>query len=256
MSLEAPMARPPDGWDLSHLDVDMRTTKFDLYLEMNALPDGLGGRFVYATDLFSVDTIARMAGHYAALLAAVAEDPTRTLSALPMLDPAERRRVLVDWAKAPDAYPDPATVHGVFEAQAARAPDAIAVLDDTTRMTYAELDARASALARHLRTLGVERDVVVGLHAGRSPAMVAAMLGVLKAGGAYLPLDPTQPVGRLAFMAEDAGCRVVVADRGVPPVEFRGVAHTVWLDQIRPGEREPSADLATDALGYGKYNSR
>src|SRR5205807_2196184 len=81
------------------------------------------------------------------------------------------------------------------------------------------------------------RDVVVGLHAGRSPAMVAAMLGVLKAGGAYLPLDPTQPAGRLALMAEDAACRIVVADRGAPPVEFRGVAHTVWLDEIRPGER-------------------
>ena len=255
MSLEAPMARPPDGWDLSHLDVDMRTTKFDLYLEMNARPDGLGGRFVYATDLFSVDTIARMAGHYAALLAAVAEDPTRTLSALPMLDPAERRRVLVDWAKAPDAYPDPATVHGVFEAQAARAPDAIAVLDDTTRMTYAELDARASALARRLRTLGVERDVVVGLHAGRSPALVAAMLGVLKAGGAYLPLEPTQPGERLALMAEDAGCRILVADRGAPPVDFRGIVHTVWLDEIVPREREHGADVDPDALAYVMYTS-
>src|SRR5207249_5582570 len=255
MSLEAPMARPPDGWDLSHLDVDMRTTKFDLYLEMNARPDGLSGRFVYATDLFSADTIARMAGHYTNLLTAIIEDPRRTLSALPMLAAPERRRLLVDWTKAPDAYPDPATVHGVFEAQAARTPDAVALLDDATRLTYAELDARASALARRLRALGVKRDVVVGLHAGRSPAMVAAMLGVLKAGGAYLPLDPTQPVGRLAFMAEDAGCRVVAADRGVPPVEFRGVAHTVWLDEIRPGAREPGADVDPDALAYVMYTS-
>ncbi|HEY3098592.1 MAG TPA: amino acid adenylation domain-containing protein, partial [Methylomirabilota bacterium] len=255
MSLEAPMVRPPDGWDLSHLDVDMRTTKFDLYLEMNARPDGLGGRLVYATDLFSPDTIARMASHYATLLAGVAEDPTRTLSALPMLDPAERRLVLVDWAKAADAYPDPATVHGVFEAQAARTPDAIAVLDDATRMTYAELDARASALARRLRSLGVERDVVVGVHAGRSPALVAAMLGVLKAGGAYLPLEPTQPGERLALMAEDAACRILVADRGAPPVDFRGISHTVWLDEIVPGERQRGADVDTDALAYVMYTS-
>src|SRR2546423_7417614 len=85
--------------------------------------------------------------------------------------------------------------------------------------------------------------------------MVAGMLGVLKAGGAYLPLDPTQPVGRLAFMAEDAGCRVVVADRGVPPVEFGGVAHQVWLDEITPGAREPGADVDPDALAYVMYTS-
>src|SRR5205814_9231091 len=129
-----------------------------LYLEMNDRPDGLCGSIVYASDLFSPETITRMAGHYANLLAAVCEDPNRTLSTLPMLEAAERRRLLVDWAKAPDAYPDPAPVHGLFEAHAARTPDAIALIDDTTRLTYAELDARASALARRLRTLGVSRD--------------------------------------------------------------------------------------------------
>jgi amino acid adenylation domain-containing protein len=255
MSLEAPMARLPDGWDLSHLDVDTRTTKFDLYLEMNARPDGLGGRLVYSTDLFRPETIARMAGHYTNLLAAVAEDPTRPLSALPMLEPAERRHLLVDWAVAPAAYPDPATVHGVFEAQAARTPDAIALVDDTTRWSYAELDARASALARRLRALGVRRDVIVGIHAERSPAMVAAMLGVLKAGGAYLPLDPAQPAGRLALMAEDAACRVVVADRKAAPVDFGGVTHQLWLDEIIPGAPERGADVDPDALAYVMYTS-
>jgi len=98
---------PAEGWDLCHLDVEMRTTKFDLYLEMNARPDGLGGRFVYATDLFSRETVARMAGHYANLLAAVVADPTRSLSALPMLGADERRRLLVDWAKAPTRIPIP-----------------------------------------------------------------------------------------------------------------------------------------------------
>jgi amino acid adenylation domain-containing protein len=255
MSLEAPMARLPEGWDLSHLDIDTRTTKCDLYLEMNARPDGLGGRFVYATDLFGPATIARMARHYANLLAAVAEDPTRPLSALPMLDGDERRRLLVDWARAPDAYPDPATVHGLFEAQAARAPDATALLDDATRVTYAQLDARASALARRLRALGVERDVVVGVHAGRSPALVVAMLGVLKAGGAYLPLDPAQPAERLAFMAQDAACRILVADRDAPRVDFRGIAHTLWLDEIALGERELGVAVDPDALAYVMYTS-
>jgi amino acid adenylation domain-containing protein len=255
MSLEAPMARLPDGWDLRHLDVDMRTTKFDLYLELNARPDGLGGRFIYSTDLFEAETIARMTSHYANILAAIVEDPSRRLSALPMLDASERRRLLVDWAKVPAAYPDPATVHGVVAAHAARTPDAIAVVDDSTRMTYAELDARASALSRQLRAFGVPRDTIVGIHAGRSPGMVAAMLGVLKAGGAYLPLDPTQPVSRLAFMAEDAGCRIVVADRRVPRVDFGRVDHIVWLDDITPGQHDDGAEVDPDALAYVMYTS-
>jgi amino acid adenylation domain-containing protein len=253
MSLEAPMARPPDGWDLSHLDVDMRTTKFDLYLEMNARPDGLGGRFVYATDLFSADTIARMAGHYAALLAAVAEDPTRTLSALPMLDPAERRRVLVDWAKAPDAYPDPATVHGVFEAQATRTPDATALICGDARISYRELDARASAIARRLRELDIGRDAIVAVLTERTPVQVAALLGVLKAGAAYLPLDPAHPTERLTMMLEDADARVVLTDRAGPAA--LGNATSIALDTIAPGDAEPGVDVGPDALAYVMYTS-
>src|SRR5262249_26480075 len=151
MSLEAPLARLPEGWDLWHLDVHTETSKFDLYLEMNDRPDRLVGSFVYAKDLFASDTIARMAGHYANVLAAVVEDPTRQLSALPMLDTAERHRLLVDWAQTPAAYPDPATVHGVFEAQAARTPDVTALIFGDERLTYRELDARASGIARRLR---------------------------------------------------------------------------------------------------------
>jgi len=252
MSLEAPMARLPEGWDLCHLDVDTRTTKFDLYLEMNARPDGLGGRFVYATDLFAPETIARMAGHYANLLAAVGEDPTRSLSALPMLDAAERRRVLVDWAQAPDAYPDPATVHGVFEAQAARTPDATALIFGDARLTYRELDARASAVARRLRALGVGADAVVAVLADRAPAQVAAMLGVLKAGSAYLPLDPAHPTNRLALMIQDAGARVMLTDRATPPLP--GV-QTVALDEIAPGEPEAGIEVGPDALAYVMYTS-
>jgi amino acid adenylation domain-containing protein len=255
MALEAPLADLPEGWDLSHLDVDTGTTKFDLYLELNARPDGLSGRVVYATDLFDADTIARLARHYANLLAAVAENPARPVSTLPMLDPEERRRLLVDWARPPAAYPDPATVHGVFEAQAARAPDAVALVDDATCWSYAEVDARASALARRLRALGVERDAVVGLRAGRAPALVVAMLGVLKAGGAYLPLDPGQPAERLALLARDAACRVVIAERGASRAELPGVEHVLWLDEHVPGAPEPGVDVGPDAVAYVMYTS-
>jgi len=253
MSLEAPMARLPEGWDLWHLDVHPGTSKFDLYLEMNDRPDGLVGCLVYATDLFGRDTIARMAGHYANLLAAAVEDPTRSLSALPMLNAAERHRLLVDWAQAPGAYPDPATVHGVFEAQAARTPDATALIFDDARLTYRELDARASAIARRLRALDVGCDAVVAVLTQRTPTQVAALLGVLKAGGAYLPLDPTHPAQRLTMMIQDAGARVMLTDRVAFP-SLPGV-QIVALDTIEPGEPEAGVDVGLDALAYVMYTS-
>src|SRR5262249_34130684 len=161
--------------------------------------------FVYASDLFAAETIARMAAHYANLLTAIVDDPARPISALPMLEPAERDRLLIDWAQAPGAYPDPATVHGVFEAPARRAPEArareaTALIFGDEQLTYRDLDARASAIAHRLRALEVGRDAVVAVLTERTPSQVAALLGVLKAGGAYLPLDPTHPAQRLRTM--------------------------------------------------------
>ena len=248
MSLEAPLARLPEGWDLWHLDTHTETSKFDLYLEMNDRPDGLVGCLVYAKDLFTPETIARMAGHYTNLLAAVVDDPTRPLSALPMLSAAERHRLLVDWGQAPGAYPDPATVHGVFEAQAALTPDAPALMFGDTRLTYRDLDARASAVARRLRALDVDRDAIVAVLAHRTPAQVAALLGVLKAGGAYLPLDPAHPAERLRLMIQDAGVRVMLTDRPALPA-VPGV-HILGLDTIEPGEPEAGVDVGPDALAY------
>ena len=249
MSLEAPLARLPEGWDLWHLDTHTETSKFDLYLEMNDRPDGLVGCLVYAKDLFTPETIARMAGHYTNLLAAVVDDPTRSLSALPMLSAAERHRLLVDWGQAPGAYPDPATVHGVFEAQAALTPDAPALLYGDTRLTYRDLDGRASAIARRLRALDVGCDAVVAVLAQRTPAQVTALLGVLKAGGAYLPLDPAHPEDRLTMMIEDAGARVMLTDRTALLPALPGV-EILALDTIEPGAPEAGVDVDPDALAY------
>jgi len=253
MSLEAPLARLPDGWDLWHLDVHTGTSKFDLYLEMNDRPDRLVGSFVYASDLFAPETVARMASHYANLLTAVVDDPTRPISTLPMLEPAERDRLLIEWAQAPGAYPDPATVHGVFEAQAARTPDATALIFGDEVLTYRDLDARASAIARRLRALDVGRDAVVAVLTTRTPAQAAALLGVLKAGGAYLPLDPAHPAQRLQTMIMDAGAGVLLTDRSTVPT-VAGV-QTVALDTIVAGDPEAGIDVGPDALAYVMYTS-
>src|SRR5262249_21947090 len=126
-----------------------------------------------------------------------------------LLPEAERRRMLVDW-NATRAEIPARTVHRLIEAQAARTPDATALISGKTHWTFAELNRRANQLARHLRRLGVGPDAPVGLAVERPAEMVAGMLGVLKAGGAYLPLDPSYPRDRLRFMLEDSGARVLL----------------------------------------------
>ena len=210
-SLEAPRAAVPEGWDAGHLDVDTGTSKFDLYLELDERPEAIVGRIVYRTDLFEPATIERLARHYERVLESAVADPRRTISALTLLDEAERRQILA-WSTAPAPYPDTATVHGLFEAQAARAPGAVALVAGDHRVSYAELDRRADRLAARLRRRRVGPDVPVGVYLERSIDVVVAFLGILKAGGAYVPLDPGYPAERLRFMLSEAGATIAVTN--------------------------------------------
>ncbi|WP_345130507.1 amino acid adenylation domain-containing protein, partial [Dactylosporangium darangshiense] len=161
----------------------------------------------YRADLLDESTVGRLCGHLTTLLGA---DPDRHLSELPMLTAVERHQVLVEWN---DTDAPPATVAGVHElveAQVRRTPDAIAVSCADRSLTYAELEARANRLARHLRRLGVGPEVVVGMALERGLDMVVGLLAIWKAGGAYLPLDPDYPADRLAYMVEDSGASVVL----------------------------------------------
>jgi amino acid adenylation domain-containing protein len=253
-ALEAPMAPLPGGWDLRHLDVETGAAKFDLYLEMHDRPDGLGGQFLYAADLFEPATVARMARHYENILAAVVDDPGLRLSGVPMLDQPELRQVLVEFAQAPAAYPEHATVHGLVAGQAARTPEAVALVAGDRRLTYGALQARAAGLAARLRALGVGPGDVVAVHAERSLEMVVGYLAVLQAGGAYLPLDPSLPTRRVAGMLQDAGARIALASRRAPSGALAGVAHTLWLDEASAGNA-PDAAVGPDARAYVMFTS-
>ena len=240
-SLEPPLPPLPPAWRLTQLDVETGTAKFDLYLELDDRPEGMIGRFLYRTDLFEPATIARMAGHFRSLVDAIVADPDRRLSALPLLTPAERQQLLVEWNDTTTPYPSDSTVHQVFEARAAQAPDAIALVHGDEQVTYGELNARANRVAHRLRALGVGPDAVVGVCLERSPDLVVAFLGILKAGGAYVPLDPLDPPDRLAFMLADAGAAAVLTHRthldGLP----RGECLAICLD----ADRRRSAPRAT-----------
>ena len=189
---------------LQTAQLDGASAKFDLTLTFTPQGEQLGAAFEYATDLFDAATVARMAGHFTRLLEAIVADPARPVGGLAMLDASERRQLLVDWNDTARPYPQGQTIHQLFEAQAARAPAATALVCGGAALTYAELNAQANRLAHHLRARGVGPDVLVGLCVERCFDMVVGLLAILKAGGAYVPLDPAYPQQRLAYMLEDA----------------------------------------------------
>ncbi|MGI9628538.1 MAG: non-ribosomal peptide synthetase, partial [Longimicrobiales bacterium] len=190
------------------------TSKFDLTLELKETADGLEGWFEYSTDLFDPSTIDRLVPQFTTLLEGMVAAPETGTSKLPLLPAEERQRVLVDWNRTGHDYPNE-PVHDLFTAQAGRTPNQVAVEMGGRQLTYSELDRRSNQVARVLRSLGVEKDVRVGLCTERSVDMLTALLGIMKAGGAYVPLDPSFPADRLSFMAEDAGLSVLVTESGL-----------------------------------------
>ncbi|HLL45425.1 MAG TPA: amino acid adenylation domain-containing protein, partial [Longimicrobiaceae bacterium] len=180
-----------------------RVIKFDLDLTFQDAGATLTGTLTYRAALFEAQTVTRMAAHLETLLEAMVADPARRLSDVSLLRAAERARLLEEWNPAPAEHPY-APVHELFAGQAARRPDAVAVVFGEESLAYAELDRRADLLAHHLASLGVRRNHRVGICVQRGLEMVVGILGVLKAGAAYVPLDPALPPERLAFMLADA----------------------------------------------------
>ena len=212
---------PPAEWALQGLEVrpldgiGSESAKFDLSIGLTDTAGRLSGYLEYATDLFDAATIERMAGHWRALLEGIVADPETPVGELALLTPAERRQLLVEWNDTAADYPRDRCIHQLFEAQAARTPDRVAVLLDDQQLTYAELDARANQLAHYLRGKGVGPDVLVGICMERSLDMVVGLLGILKAGGAYVPLDPRYPEERLRFILEDTGLTILLTHRSL-----------------------------------------
>ncbi|HEX8276908.1 MAG TPA: amino acid adenylation domain-containing protein [Longimicrobiaceae bacterium] len=181
-----------------------------------------------------------VAGWYARALAAAAGDPDARYDAFSPLSARERKRVLEEWNDTRAPFPSNRCVHELFEAQAARTPLRVAVSSAAGSLTYAELDARANDVAALLRARGVVPDARVGICLPRTPEMVAAVLGVLKAGGAYLPLDPAYPPDRLRYMLEDSGVRVVLAGAATAAKLPAFAGETVALDTPHPPAPSPT----------------
>jgi amino acid adenylation domain-containing protein len=231
----------PAGLELRVEKIDLPAAKFDLNFFAEVRPDGLWIELAYASDLFDPATISRMLEHYGRLLAGAAADPGLPLCRLPLLSEQERQRELVE-------LNDTATelaggcLHELFEAQARRVPEATAAVLDAERISYRELNARADALARRLIGLGVGPERLVGVSMQPSIDRLVALLGILKAGGGYLPLDPALPEQRLSFMLADAAAPVVITDPAsrpsLPPTDavLLEVAAAEPVDSATAGE--------------------
>ncbi|WP_445234360.1 amino acid adenylation domain-containing protein, partial [Duganella rhizosphaerae] len=199
------------GLTLAPVELPHATAQFDLSLHLGDNGQTLGGHLEYATALFERDSIERLAGYWLTLLAAMVADDTQRVAALPLLDPQQRRQLLAGFNDTAAAYPRDQLLHQLFEAQATAQPDAIALECDGERLGYAELNRRANQLAHHLLAMGVGPDDRVAICVERGIAMVVAVLGVLKAGAAYVPLDPAYPAERLAYMLDDSAPKAVLS---------------------------------------------
>ena len=202
-----------DGTNVSTVQVDTGTAKFDLTLSMLDQGQGLAAWIEYSVDLFDRTTIERMLGHLRTLLAGIVTDPEQPISKLPLLTEAERHQLLVDWNATHRDCSKDRCIHELFEEQVTRTPEAMAVVYGDQHLTYHHLNARANRLAHYLRKCGVGPEVMVGICLESSVEMVLGLLGVLKAGGAYVPLDPSYPMERLAYLLKDSRASVVLTSK-------------------------------------------
>ncbi|MFE5039416.1 amino acid adenylation domain-containing protein [Streptomyces sp. NPDC056683] len=242
--------------------------KFDLDVSLaeafdsQGAPAGLRGAVIAAADLFDAGTAGRLTGWLLRVLEVIAEEPQTRLAAVELPDPAERRQVIEDWNRTARATA-PATVPQLFAAQAARTPAATALAGDGFALSYAELDARADRLARLLADQGVGRGSLVAVAMERSAELVVALLAVLKAGGAYLPVDPQYPAERIEFMLRDAAPALVltVADTAatLPPAAPARLVlddpETVRALTDRSGTGPAVAGASPDDAAYAIYTS-
>jgi amino acid adenylation domain-containing protein len=229
--------------------------QFDLALDAIELKGAIHGAFKARTDVFNRATLERMIGHFGTLVDSALRRPDDRISTLGILQAHEVRQLLVEWNGTAQPSPEPLTLHGLFERQVERTPSAPAVQDERTRLTYAELDDRATTIARQLAARGAAPGTRVGIAVERSVDMIAGVLAILKTGAAYVPLDPRYPKDRLEYMVQDSGATLVLVEKRTGGEAPRIV---VYLDEClaAPDAADvPLPSVDPDAAAYVMYTS-
>lgn len=242
------------------LDLDIRVSKFDLSLIVADNGEVITGRIEYNTDLFNPDTIERMLGHFRNLLEGIVANPEQRISELPLLTEAERHQLLIEWNDTATDYRKDKCIHQLFEEQVERTPEAVAVVFEDQQLTYGEFNTRANQLAHFLSKQGVGPETLVGIYMERSLEMAVGLLGILKAGGVYVPLDPEYPKERLAFMLEDARATVLLTQEQliekIPPHSAEVVClDKDWEKIAAENGKNPISNTTTENLAYVIYTS-
>ena len=236
------------------------TAKFDLTWLLAENDSGVQGVVSYATDLFDAATVRRMIDHFLMLMSAVAERPVAAIGELPLMREQEKEQILVEWNRTTRPYEQMRCVHEMFEEQAKHIPQQTAVVAGAVTLSYAELDSKANQLAQFLRLQGVRPETRVGICMGRGLEMMVALLGVLKAGAAYVPLDPAYPQARLQYMIENSAIEILLTQSEFAESLPSHAATPVYLDTdlsaIEGCSRQsPQAAVSPDNIAYVIYTS-
>lgn len=246
--------------NITHIDLPQQEGLFDLTLEVFDTGTTLSSAWKYRTDIFDEPRISRIANHFDRLLKAIVKHSNRSIRTLPLLTEQEQHQILYEWNDTAVKYPPEGCLHKLFEHQAEYRPDAIAISFEGQHVSYADLNRRANQLAHYLQSLGAVPDAPVGICVERSPDMIIALLGILKAGAAYLPLDPAYPTERLNFMLDDAQVPIVITQihllGRLPATEARILClerEQEIYSQFAVGN--PESDVTPGHLAYIMYTS-
>jgi len=240
------------------LEFENNTSKFDITLEALEADGEISFEFEYCTRLFKEDTMLRFAEHYINILKQITEDPEIKLINIDMLSEKEKSQILVEFNNTNADYPKEKTIHQMFEEQAQNNPDRIALIFEGKQLTYSELNAKVNQLARILKEKGVERNSIVGIMEERSPEMMISIMGVLKAGGAYLPIDPTYPRERIQYMLNDSGTKLLLSQVRFSEMVSEFQVETIFTDEEQLYLGDTSNPIHTNTstdLAYVIYTS-
>lgn len=248
------------GQPLDPSDVHNKSAKTDLALFVEETNEGLIASFEYSTDLFEKSTIERMLQHFQRLLESVTADPDQRLSELPVLPQAEREQILATWNNTQSDYPRDKCIHELFEAQVERTPEAVAVMFGDVYLTYRELNQKANMLAHYLQRLEVAQEELIAISMERSLDMIVGLLGILKSGGTYVPLDPTYPKERQAFMLKDIQARILLTQEKLASGLSEQNTEVICLDSgweaiSKESKINPVNEATSQNLAYVMYTS-
>ncbi|HBK22675.1 MAG TPA: non-ribosomal peptide synthetase [Planktothrix sp. UBA10369] len=252
------------GLKATSLAVENVRVKFDLSLVLEETETEKGtyleGFWEYSSDLFTAERITRLVGHFQTLLKGIVTNPQQQVGELPLLMEAEKQQLLVDWNQTESPYPKNKCIHQLFEEQVTKNPDAIAIIYEQESLSYQQLNQKANQLAHYLQSLGVKPDELVGICVERSPLFIIGILGILKAGAAYLPLDSNYPLERLIYMLQDSDLSVLLTQENIANnISFTGI-QTIKLDHDWPiisqqDTVNPISDVKPENLAYIIYTS-